>query len=130
MYKRKALGEMKSISNLPKQKQKELLEERKEVEKVKHMREKRKKADKLNEMKRKALQKKLKDVMSKYKGLTKMITKTSKPEELKVLDQHKKDLDKEYKQLHSQLQKLPQVALVSPTPPSRPRGRRSFTFDM
>lgn len=122
---RKPLGEkgLKTLSNLPKKKQKELLAERKEVEQVKHMREKRKKADKLNEMKRKSFQKKLKETMKKYSGLSKMITQTTNKEELKVLNNMKKDLDKEYMKLQRELQKLPQ-----PAPTSR-AGRRSFTFE-
>ena len=102
---RKPFGQkgMKSITNLPKNKQKEVLETRKQVEEIKHMREKR---DKQNEIKRKKLQKQLKEINGKYKGLNKFISKTSNPKELEVLKQMKKDIDKDFKKVMMSLTRL------------------------
>lgn len=101
--KRVPLGEKGMKSLVQRKDQKKILQQRKEEEEVMHMREKR---EKLNELKRKKVQKQLKNLMKKYAGLNKMINKTDNKEELKVLDSHKKDLDKEYKKLHLQLTRL------------------------
>lgn len=100
---RKPLGEkgMKSITQRKDQKQ--VLEDRKEIEKIKHMREKR---EKENQRKRKQLQKELAEIMKKYTGLQKMLSKTKNKEELKVYEKHKKDLDKDYKKILLQLTRI------------------------
>lgn len=102
MYKRKPLGEkgMKSITQQKKQKQ--TLKERKEIEEIKHIREKK---EKQNKTKQKAI-KKMGETMKKYSGLMKMINKTMNEKELKVLKEHKKELDKEYNKYFNIVQKF------------------------
>ena len=102
---RKPLGKkgMKSILNLPKKKQKEVLETRKQVEEIRHLREKR---DKQNERKRKKLQKELRIINRKYKGLDRFISQASSESELQALKAMKKEIDDEYKKIYTQLARL------------------------
>lgn len=129
---RKPLGKKGMKSIVQRKDQKKVLQERKEVEEIKHMREKR---NKLNKIRRRKYKKELKQILNDYKNLTKMITKTTYKEELKVLDLHKKDLDKEYKEVFTKLYNLPNdrpiisISIASPismpNPPAVSRSRRN-----